>query len=162
MWDVMTRAGRLAWRKPARAWLIARMATWVMVLSGLVRIYSLPRALRLVSPNLRRKQNGDAPEPEELSTAIDSLLGLSFLMFRPSCWKRASVLHRYLALEGVSTTIVFGLRKEPEGELKGHAWLEREGRPILEPALPSYKITYTFPSAEQFEIELALMADNRN
>jgi hypothetical protein len=162
MWDVMIRAGRLGWREPARAWLIVRMATWVMVLSGLVNIYSLPRALRLVSPNTRRKKKGRAPGPEELSTAIDSLLGLSFLMFKPSCWKRATVLHRYLALQGISTTIVFGLRKEPDGELKGHAWLEREGRPILEPALPSYKVTYTFPSTEQFEIELALMADTRD
>jgi len=27
----------------------------------------------------------------------------------------------------------------------GHAWLEREGRPILENTPPEYVVTYSFP-----------------
>jgi hypothetical protein len=145
-------------RNPARAWLMARMATWVMVLSGLVNFCSLPRALRLVSTATRNKRNGNDVDPVELSTAIDAVLGANFFVFKPNCWKRATVLHRYLALRGVATKIVFGLRKEANGELKGHAWLQAEGQPILESAAPAYKITYTFPSADPFEVELGLMA----
>jgi len=141
---------------------MARMAAWVALLSGLVNVCSLPRALRVVSAGTRSKPNTSACEGSELSTAIDAVLGLNIFVFKPSCWKRATVLHRYLAFNGVDTRIVFGVRKEPGGELKGHAWLESEGRPILESADPAYKTTYTFPSAEPFEIELGLMAHTRN
>jgi hypothetical protein len=147
-------------RNPARAWLMARMAAWVLVLSGLVNFCSLPRALRLVSTGTRDKGK-EKVDRAELSTAIDAVLGANFFVFKPNCWKRATVLHRYLALRGVATKIVFGLRKEPDGELKGHAWLEAEGQPILESAAPAYKTTYTFPSADPFEGELALMAQTR-
>jgi hypothetical protein len=152
----------LAKRKPARALLLARMAAWVAVLSFLVNVCSLPRALRLVSTSTRRRRSKNAPDHDELSTAIDTVLGANFSVFKPSCWKRATLLHRYLALQGTSTTIVFGLRKEAAGELKGHAWLESEGRPVFESEPPLYKVTYTFPSAQPFEMELALMAESRN
>jgi hypothetical protein len=153
---------RLTLRQPARAWLMARMAAWVVVLSGLVKFCSLPRALSMVSAGTRGKRNGKEVDRAELSTAIDAVLGVNSFVFKPNCWKRATVLHRYLALQGVSTKIVFGVRKEPTGELKGHAWLESDGKPILESAAPAYQTTYTFPSAEPFEIELALMAETRS
>lgn len=156
------KALKLATRNPARAWLMARMSFWVLALSGLVNFCSLPRALRLVSAGTRVKRNGKEVDRAELSTAIDAVLGANFFVFKPNCWKRATVLHRYLALRGVSTKIVFGLRKEPGGELKGHAWLESDGQPILESAAPAYKTTYTFPSAEPFEVELGLMAQTRS
>jgi Transglutaminase-like superfamily len=140
---------------------MARMATWVAVLSGLVKLCSLPRALRIVSTATRRRLNASADDRVELATAIDAVLSANFFVFKPNCWKRATVLHRYLALRGVATKIVFGLRKEADGELKGHAWLEADGEPILESAAPAYKTTYTFPSAEPFEVELALMAQTR-
>lgn len=158
---MFSRTLKSAMRNPARAWLMVRMATWVMVLSGLVSFCSLPRALRLVSTGTRTKRNGIEIDRHELSTAIDSVLGANFFVFKPNCWKRATVLHRYLALRGVTTKIVFGLRKEMDGELKGHAWLEAEGQPILESAAPAYKTTYTFPSADPFEVELGLMAQTR-
>ena len=156
------KALKLATRNPARAWLMARMSFWVLVLSGLVNFCSLPRALRVVSAGPQAKRNGKEVDRAELSTAIDAVLGANFFVFKPNCWKRATVLHRYLAFRGVSTKIVFGLRKEPGGELKGHAWLESDGQPILESAAPAYKTTYTFPSAEPFEVELGLMAQTRS
>lgn len=160
--EMILRALQLVKRNPARACLLARMATWVVVLSALVKVCSLPRALHLVSTDTRLKRNGNAPEVDELSTAIDAVLSTNILVFKPSCWKRAAVLHRYLALQGTATTIVFGLRKESEGELKGHAWLESEGQPILESSPPSYRVTYTYPSADRFDVELAPMAAGRN
>jgi len=159
---MLSRAWKLAIRNPARAWLMARMSFWVLVLSGLVNFCSLPRALRIVSAGTRNRSEPNASESAELSSAIDAVLGLNFFAFKPSCWKRATVLHRYLAFHGLNTRIVFGVRKEASGELKGHAWLEAEGRPILETSAPAYKTTYTFPSTEPFEVELALMAQTRN
>jgi len=159
---MILRALQLLKRNPARACLLARMATWVVVLSALVKVCSLPRALQLVSTDTRRHRKGKTLGRDELSTAIDAVLSTNILVFKPSCWKRAAVLHRYLALQGTATTIVFGLRKESAGELKGHAWLESQGRPILESSPPSYRVTYTYPSAERFDIELAFLTEGRN
>ena len=157
MFRLFGRAIRLTVRRPARVWLLVRMATWVVILSGLVRVLTLPRALQVVATDVRGKSRG-VVGANDLSSAIDALLGLDMLMFKPKCWKRATILHRYLALNGIATSIVFGLRKE-EGELKGHAWLQSEGRPFLESEPPLYNVTYTFPSAQSFDTELAVMGN---
>ena len=100
-----------------------------------------------------------SPEDIEnkLAASIDSILRTKLLCFKPICWKRAAVLHRYLALNGVATKIVFGMRKEENGSLHGHAWLESQGKPILEKAAPDYTVTYTFPSTDKFDVELGLL-----
>ena len=56
-------------------------------------------------------------------------------MFKPICWKRAAVLHRYLSRNGTATRIIFGVRGENDGKVDGHAWLEANGEPILEKTL---------------------------
>ena len=158
MFRMLARAGRLTVRRPARVWLLVRMATWVVILSALVRVLTLPRALHVVATDVRTRSTGGI-KPNDLSSAIDALLGLDMLMFTPKCWKRATVLHRFLALNGVATTIVFGVRKEADGQLKGHAWLQADGQPFLESEQPLYNITYKFPSAQSFDAELAVMGE---
>jgi hypothetical protein len=155
------RALQLITRDPARAWLLARMAGWVVVLSVLAKLLPLSRALQIVSTEVRRKSGEVEVKPVQLSTAIDTLLEADFFVFKPSCWKRATVLHRYLALAGVPTTIRFGVRKELDSELKGHAWLETDGKPILESSPPAYTVTYSFPSNEPFNVDLAALAESR-
>lgn len=156
---MVDRTIRLIGRQPARAWLLARMAGWVVVLSVGARLLPLSRALQIVSTEVRRKST--EVDPVQLSTAIDALLEANVFVFKPSCWKRATVLHRYLALAGVATTIRFGVRKDGDRELKGHAWLEVDGEPILESSRPVYTVTYSYPSTEQFEIDLAVLAESR-
>jgi len=129
-------------RRPGEAWLLARMAWWVVVLSATARCYSLPRALQIVAGNPKRSR--EAMSRDELARAIDLLLSADFLMFRPICWKRAAVLHRYLSRNGERTRIIFGVRND-SGEVDGHAWLEADGQPILEPTPPNYVVTYSFP-----------------
>jgi hypothetical protein len=155
MFRLCGRAIRLTLRRPARVWLLVRMATWVVILSGLVRVLTLPRALRFVATEVRANSK-DNIDVNDLSSAIDALLGIDMWMFTPKCWKRATVLHRYLALNGIATSIVFGVRKEAD-ELKGHAWLQADGRPFLESEPPLYNITYSFPSTQSFDAELAVM-----
>lgn len=145
-----TRAGvarrtlTLVHRNPRRALLILRMANWLLLFTLLMRFLSMPRALQFVSASLR-----DGPgkiDEKELASALDSLLSADVFVFRPSCWKRAAILHRYLALEGIESRINFGIRKDGDGEMSGHAWLERSGRAILETTPPDYTVTYSFPS----------------
>ena len=82
---------------------------------------------------------------DELARAIDLLLSADVLMFKPICWKRAAVLHRYLLRNGIPTRIIFGVRNEADGKFDGHAWLEANGQPILERTPPQYVVTYSFP-----------------
>src|SRR5688572_16332145 len=155
---MILRALQLATRDPARACLLARMAGWVVVLSVVAKLLPLSRALQIVSTAVRRKST--QVDPAQLSTSIDALLEANVFVFKPSCWKRATVLHRYLALAGVATTIRFGVRRDGDRELKGHAWLEMDGKPILESSPPAYTVTYSFPSDQQFEGDLAVHASS--
>lgn len=136
--------GRKAVTKPSEAWLLLRMAWWVAVLSVTARCYSLPRALQIVAGS-QNKTSFDGMTQDELARAIDLLLSADVLMFKPICWKRAAVLHRYLSRNGISTRIIFGVRNEAGGVFDGHAWLESNGQPILEKTRPDYVVTYSFP-----------------
>ena len=150
------RGSALAWRglrfgvrKPREAWLLARMGLWVVALSLLVKLMPLPRVLKLMTPGRRRAPAGQDPSEtrERLAAQLDMLLRVDLWVFTPTCWKRAPVLYRYLALRGVETRVVFGMRREGEGAVAGHAWLEAGGEPVLEENPPAYAVTYVFPPA---------------
>ena len=129
---------------PSEAWLLIRMAWWVAVLSIAARFCPLPRALQIVAGNKKETARANT-NANDLARAIDLLLATDFLIFTPVCWKRAAVLHRYLSRSGIPTRIIFGVRNESGGKVAGHAWLEREGHPILESTPPEYVVTYSFP-----------------
>ena len=132
-------------RRPGEALLLVRMAGWVLALSLLIKLLPLPRVLRLVAATPRAAAH-DALPAARLVQLIDHLLNLNVLIFTPICWKRAPVLQRYLALNGIETRILFGVRKGGAGDLlAGHAWLERDGQPVFEPSPPDYLVTYSFP-----------------
>jgi hypothetical protein len=138
------RAGRKLVSRPGEAWLLCRMAWWVVVLSVAARMLPLPRALAIVAGPSQRPVVMDPHIQQRLARLIDILLSADVLMFNPICWKRAAVLHRYLG----QTRIIFGVRNDDSGQVTGHAWLESEGRPILEKTPPEYITTYTFPSSD--------------
>lgn len=155
---IFARATRKVFLGPSEALLLLRMSTWVIVLSVAVKIFPLPRALRLISASTRKWTGAPKEQTQNrLANAVDLVLKSDLLAFKPICWKRAAVLHRYLALEGISTHILFGMRKEPNGSVSGHAWLESDGEVILEPAPPRYSVTYTFPSRDRFNVDLDLL-----
>ena len=155
----ITRAARKAVLGPAEALLLLRMAGWVAVLSLAVKALPLPRALGLLST--RTRPGGPTPEAatkQRLADTIDLLLKADLLILKPICWKRAAVLHRYLALNGITTRIQFGMRRDPDGSVSGHAWLEQNGNPILETSPPNYAVTYSFPSGKDFDVDLQSLA----
>jgi hypothetical protein len=144
---------------PNEALLLCRMAWWVGVLSAVARFYSLPRALEIVAGNHNEKPPApSALTQDQLARAIDLLLSANVLIFKPICWKRAAVLHRYLLRNGINTRIIFGVRNESDGNVAGHAWLEANGQPILENAPPEYVVTYSFPSNDRFDPRLATLS----
>ena len=153
------RALRKFVKQPGEAWLLCRMAWWVSVLSVAARCCSLPRALALVAGRAARKpRSADTLMSERLARAMDLLLATDVFVFKPICWKRAAVLHRYLLREGIRTRIIFGVRNEASGKVAGHAWLEADGEPILENTPPEYVVTYRFPSDDRPAPQLATLS----
>ena len=140
-----SRGARKIVARPDEAWLMLRMAWWVAVLSVMARAYSLPRALEIVAGKQNGGRSGEALNREDLARTIDLLLSADVLVFKPICWKRAAVLHRYLSRNGTPTKIIFGVRNNTGGKFDGHAWLEADGQPILEKDPPNYVVTYSFP-----------------
>jgi len=162
LFHLLTRGSRKIILKPAESFLIFRMALWVSLLSVLVKHLPLSRALQLIAAKPRTAPADSAEVPADtmnrLARAMDLLLQTDVFVFKPICWKRAAVLHRYLTLSGINSRIVFGVRRGAQGEVDGHAWLESNGEPILETTAPNYKVTYAFPSEEPFEADLASMS----
>jgi Transglutaminase-like superfamily len=141
-----SRAFRFSLREPRAAVLLVRMAGWVAAVSVLVKFLPLPRVMKFTRPLRRRAPAGPAePLQAEHARLLDRLLNTNFLFLTPTCWKRAPVLYRFLALRGIETRVVFGVRKGAGDSMDGHAWLEAGGRAVLERDTPDYKITYTYP-----------------
>jgi hypothetical protein len=150
--------GHKCFSAPSEALLLFRMAWWVAVLSGAVKVFSLPRALELVSGRTSSQHDANNSEiPEQLARSIDSLLSADLLFIKPICWKRAAVLRRYLSKQGFATKIMFGVKPENKGTVSGHAWLELNGQPILENSPPEYVVTYVFPSDDRSANHLAFL-----
>jgi hypothetical protein len=145
---LLTRGCSFALRDPKNAILLLRMAAWVLIISGLVKVLSLPRVLSIITPRDQSELREPEPAPSNLRIVqvMDQLLSLNLLVFTPTCWKRAMVLYRYLALNGIKTRIVFGISKGGNGFLDGHAWLEADGKPFLESKKPEFTVTYSFPT----------------
>lgn len=124
------------------------MAAWVVALSAMVKFLSLPTIFRIMNPRVSRAAMPDQQEAlkQRLAYCIDRLLSTNRLVFTPTCWKRATVLYRYLALSGIKTRVVFGVSKRGEGLLAGHAWLELDGKPLFETEKPEFTVTYSFPA----------------
>ena len=122
-----------------RLGLALRMTGWIVFLTLFGRFLPLRTTLRLL--DTRRRGAARVP-PERLGALVDRIFRTDIV--HRSCWKRAAVLRRYLLLNGVETEVVFGVRKG-EQQLAGHAWLERNGEPFLEPTPPDYVVTFRYP-----------------
>ena len=151
-WDCLRRLGWLARHKPREMWLLVRLVMWVVVVTYAMPRYPLPRLLRWLTPRPRQASAPLRLAPQRAAYWLDRLLQLNRWVFTPVCWKRALVLHRVLGSAGIQTRVLFGVRqgKEvklnlPANLLEGHAWLECEGRPLLEKEPPAYVVTYAFP-----------------
>lgn len=145
-WRWLQLGMQLLWCNPARACLLLRLAAWTIVVSVLTKRFSLPRVLQFVATPRRRPAH--AIPPQELAALTDRLLSINRWVFTPTCWKRSMLLHRYLALNGVATRLVFGIERPTGSTLAGHSWLELHEQPFLEAQAPHYLVTYSFGSSD--------------
>ena len=89
---ILSRTARKASHRPAEAFLLLRMAGWVLLLSIAVKLFSLPRALRLVSTKIRLpRENPEGRIQKRLADAVDQLLKTKQFILKPVCWNRAAI-----------------------------------------------------------------------
>jgi hypothetical protein len=163
-------AMRQTWRTPHRAALAARLACWLIVVSLLARVVSLPRIQRLLSFRFSSSRtlakaaaSAAHSSPERLAGAIDAILRLELPILRGGrCWKRALVLQRFVVRQGIDCRVTFGVRRADAGPLEGHAWLERDGHPWLErdAATDTYTVTFRLPAEATCTGDARVVTDN--
>jgi hypothetical protein len=68
----------------------------------------------------------------EITASITRVVARLWRGSRSPCLERSILLHRQLGLAGSQPVLVLGLNDRREG----HAWVELDGRAILEPAPP--------------------------
>ena len=90
---------------------------------------------------LRSGTDAGPPGPERAQTAkrlaSASRRTLALIPADSRCLMRSLVLTRLLARRGIATSLVVAVRVE--GGFGAHAWVELDGRPLLEPAAPPFE-----------------------
>lgn len=128
-----------------------RPSEWLLVVQMvglLVRLTIWQRRLPL--PVLIERfaaQPVDEPHPP-LHRFVRLTTSLMRLVYRRDyCMKRSLLLFHFLTRWGYDPTVHFGVKIEGQN-LKGHAWVELDGRPFAESTNPytSFKTTYSYPS----------------
>ena len=91
-------------------------------------------SLRTGSPERRP----DPAEARRTGVRLGRAIGMTLrhLPFDSRCLMRSLVLVRLLATRGIESSLVIAVRSE--SEFVAHAWVEREGVPLLEPAGPPF------------------------
>lgn len=127
------------------------------VIPVLIKLFSLPKLMNLLTPNDIKKYKNLSAEKltEKVVKFTDYILGCNFWIYNPKCLKRSIVLYHYLRKAGIDVHICFGVRINDEvtdplsvDKLEGHAWLEYKGEIFLEKdaeMAKTYKMTYCFP-----------------
>jgi len=98
------------------------------------RIEAQPMSVLL--PSLDPPHPPPSPRPgaiEDIADAALLFIDRWRLPLDDRCLPRTLSLYHCLRLEGVPVEVVFGVRPH-SGLQEGHAWLELDGRPLMEPA----------------------------
>ncbi|MGH7801226.1 MAG: lasso peptide biosynthesis B2 protein [Thermodesulfobacteriota bacterium] len=128
----------------------------VTVLPILIKLLSLPRLMKLLTPNgVKVFNNQDSDRTiEKVVKYTGYILSRNFWIYKAICWKRALVLYHFLRKAGLNVQICFGVRLpniEAKDELEGHAWLIYNGGVFLERDIEmtkTYKATYSYPETD--------------
>jgi hypothetical protein len=113
----------------ARARLATEITWSYLCVRNLLRRRDLPSTLAVLR---QHRPTPDRPaEPDlELRLARAVALTLNRLPADTRCLAQSLVLTRLLAVRGIATTLVIGV-SEPGEEFGAHAWVERDGVPLL-------------------------------
>jgi hypothetical protein len=136
----MTRRLTPAWR--SRATLAA------LVLPPLVHLVSLNRISRWVERSRTPPVPDGTVDDAALAEWVDRVLHRLPPPWKHTCLRRALVLHYLFHRVGRPAGLRIGVRRDPAGALKAHAWLVHDEKPYLEystEAVEGYQVLAAFP-----------------
>jgi hypothetical protein len=107
---------------------------------------SLPELVRRLESGGPAGARRPRPEDADRITYLTNSV-LRALYRRDFCYPRALALFHFLSRWGLPVQFVLGVQRVGEA-LRGHAWVEVDGRPFGEADDPrrSYHVTYTYPT----------------
>lgn len=135
--------------RPGDAIVAGRVLALLLPAVTLRNRVALPRLIRLFESSPRHA----TPRRDRLDRARRLTDGILHRFFGGGfCMKRALVLYHFMTRANVPGRIVFGVARNGES-LKGHAWLEVEGRPYCESEdVSGFRIVYAHPGSGVDEV----------
>jgi hypothetical protein len=115
-------------KRPDAAWLGARMLGWRVVLPVLRRALPLRSLVSLVWPS-RRSRRRRRDREALVAATVSQLYGTTLGRADDNCLERCLLAYRFLAQVGAEPELECGVRRVG-GELRGHAWIVVDGRPL--------------------------------
>jgi hypothetical protein len=103
-----------------------RMVCWRLTLPLLRRMFPFERLVRLTATHRSKR-----PDPRE----VEAVVTIGGRLWRDSsapCLERSVCIHRQLGRVGAEPQLVLGLATDRTG----HAWVEIDRQPVLEPTSP--------------------------
>ena len=136
--------------------LFIRIFLLITLLPAMVRLFSLPMLMKMLTPrDLRVCKDQDSESRDKIVKFADYLLNRNFWIFRSTCLKRSLILYHFLRKLGINLHVCFGVKyngklpdRKTQKKLEGHAWLFYNGNIFLErnaEVTKTYKLTYFFP-----------------
>lgn len=131
-------------------WLFIQIFFLVTLSPVALRLFSIPRLMRICTPRDSKVYDGRNREKLKARTVkfTDYILGWNALRGKNTCLKRALVLYYFLRKWGMDVQVCFGVRYVAHKRLDGHAWLLYQGDIFLErntELTKAYQRTYCFP-----------------
>jgi Transglutaminase-like superfamily len=123
------RSLRAAIHGPSDVWLGIRMVAWSAVLPALKHLLPMHVLTRLMWPRRRAAKRSD--RASTVTFLARRIYRARPFLRRDNCLERSLLTYRFLAREGVQPRLVLGAQKS-DGEIRGHAWVTIDGRPIMD------------------------------
>ena len=114
---------------PSDIWLGMRMVAWSAVLPALKHLVPLHVLTRLMWP--RRQSATRAGRASTVTFLAGRIYRVRPFLRRDNCLERSLLAYRFLAREGARPRLVLGAKRS-DGEIRGHAWVTVDGRPIMD------------------------------
>ncbi|MFO8058606.1 MAG: lasso peptide biosynthesis B2 protein [bacterium] len=125
--------------------LLLRIALWSMMVPFLLRFFSMPRLMRVLTPKRTAAVEEDMETARYIAFYVRTILRQNPANLGKMCLKRSLLLYRFLRMYNVPARLLVGVRKE-QGKLTGHSWIEINGQHFQDPleSVP-YKVTFSYP-----------------
>jgi hypothetical protein len=114
---------------PVDVWLIPRMAAWRLAVPLLKWRLPLPRLARLMWTHGSRPDRDRARE-QRIVTLAEALCGPHGRRALDNCLERSLVSYRFLWQAGAEPELAFGVARDRQDPVPGHAWVRLDGAPV--------------------------------